>query len=252
MPRALPPSALPHQTPAARGSRTWLIAVVAAIIGCLSTAAPSLASPITYSFTGTVNQDFTGNPLGGTFADGQAASGFITFDPGVADADANPDGGFYPDAILAFVINIGGYTASAIGGGVQTVNDQGGTDYLYFDSAVGEGIYQGTAALTGAPVAGLSLGILSLNFFDESATALGSDAFPGALILGNWSQALGVLGFQSIPGGDEFIVGFNIESMEEVAPIPEPATMALLGSGLFALAGARRRQRLLQQRDRPR
>lgn len=215
--------------------------LLATVLALALAAAPATANPITYSFTGTVSQDFTDNPLGGTFANGQSARGFITVDPGVVDSDASTDSGFYLDAILAFTINIGSYTASAVGGSVDLVNDLGGSDTLHFGSALNGGIYEGTATVTGAPVAGLSLGILELGFVDSSALALDSDGFPASLILGNWGQAWGVLGFQSIPGGDEHVVSFSLES---VAPVPEPATLVLLGSGLASVIGAhRRRQR---------
>jgi hypothetical protein len=228
--------------PSPLGLRALSSRGVTLVLGLMLLAAPASALPITYTFTGTVSQDFTGNPLGAQFSDGQSVTGTITVDPSVADGDLSPGIGAYLDSLLFFEITIGSYTASAIGGSLDVFDDTP-DDGLFFGAAINEGNYAGSAIVTGAPVAGLDLGILALSFMDTTDLALGSDAFPTGIVLGDW-VASGYLGFQTAaPGYEEYLVGFNLETFsQQDAVVPEPGTFVLLGSACLGLLAARRRR----------
>jgi hypothetical protein len=215
---------------------------VTVVLALMLWATPASALPITYTFTGTVSQDFTGNPLAAQFSNGQSVSGTITVDPSVGDDDSDPGIGAYLDSLLFFEITIGSYTASATGGSLDVFDDMP-DDGLFFGAAINEGNYAGSAIVTGAPVAGLELGILALSFLDTTDSALGSDAFPTGIVLGDWA-ASGFFGFQTAaPGYEEHLVGFNLETFtQQDTVVPEPGTFVLLGSACLVLLAARLRR----------
>ncbi len=109
-------------------------------------------------------------------------------------------------------------------------------------------IYKINAGSTGLDNVILNLGVDNGIFvwfdgmFEEGWLA------PGGSTLGEYS-----LDFGSLTAGDHFLqilredhgggTGFNISMTGDIAPVPEPATMLLLGTGLAGLASARRKKK---------
>lgn len=202
------------------------------------------AASVTWNFSGTINTILTGSPLDGTFSFGQSASGQITLDTGTTDDDGDASIGLYSGAVTSINVTIGGYSASATGGDVYVQNDFP-EDALSLAGAVNTGIYDGNAAVSGASVGGLSLGIIALNFLDFSAfNPLSSDAFPALSDLNAFANTdrYGYLGFQDAAGAEETIAAFTLESLtlNGNQGVPAPGALALLGLGLFGLGLKRR------------
>lgn len=88
-------------------------------------ASSAAAAPITIAFEGLISSQGSFIDASGTFAQGDAISGFWTFDSATPDGDPSPSRGEYvPSGAPAFQIDIGAHTFSANTAKVQILDDQ--------------------------------------------------------------------------------------------------------------------------------
>jgi hypothetical protein len=185
-----------------------------ALIACALCAGVAQAAPVTFDFTGAVTDD----PFGVSHF-GAPISGSFSFDSDAPDVIADPATGGYFSQGPAFSLTaiVDGTAYSAVGSLFVGVVNTGSDEY--------------------SVVAGNGSTTLELLFEDASGTAFASDALPA-------SVSLAAFAFRQFRlfGGDAEILG-SVDTLTPVgvaAPVPEPATFALLGAGLLLLPLRRR------------
>jgi hypothetical protein len=204
-------------------------------------AATGEASPITYYFGGQL--DFVSScgfgcaPLTPYFAVGDAFAGSFTFESTTVDGNATASTGSYaPGPAFSIAINSYVFSNSTIGGSgsVQVKND------------IGTDQFSANAETDSSPIAGFLSQVFALQLQDSGSTAFASDALPlNGLNLGAFDFSSFELVFQqntppfntgSIRGGLDYL---SLTDPSAPAPVPEPASILLVGSGVLALARRR-------------
>jgi hypothetical protein len=197
------------------------------------------AAPITFQFAGTLSQDpllDPGDPFSGTITSGVAFTGSYTFESTTADSDASSAVGSYTSTGGTLDVTIGGnlFTASdLLNIGVQngfvdfyTVFAQN-TTANWFDLSLTFGDLDGTALLGTA----LLTDAPSLAQFEITTL------FLSGMILGNQVQIDGTVTSLRctsgcVPGGET----------GQLVPVPEPASLTLVGLGAAACVARRKRR----------
>ncbi len=209
------------------------------------TSARTQASPVMVQFGGTINEHWADQWIEQGFGIGEAFTGQYTFDNAtLADPNATQFGGtlpgimFYPNALLSFTVTSGGKTltsASEIHNGIIVWNDvpHGPSPDAYY--VVLDSWPSGPSELY-IHLTSTDPLTLTSNLLPSGAPDLGSfnlESFFRVRTLG----ATG--GFAYAYGNLDFLTVQDVPP----APVPEPATFVLLGTGGVALGSLRRRYR---------
>lgn len=136
-------------------------------------------------------------------------------------------------AITGLSANFSAYIADNDG---EVYGFTGGNPYVTSFGSV-----TGNVSLTGGAVSGVSLSApITFTYF----TGLGALAFNGTFAIDGDIFSLNVDGTNPTPFGAVRYQWDVTGSVQNLAPVPEPTTWAMMGAGLLAVAGMARRRRV--------
>lgn len=154
----------------------------------------------------------------------------------------------FPEVIYEFDLRIGNYTTAFSRGGLEhhyVILNDGMPGTVHEDGLY---VFANGPNLTGAEINGFTLQTGQVALTDYSGTAFSSNHLSGLLGLSDFDIADVIVSFGRNGGQEIASVRANIDSLV-ITPIPEPATLILLGVGIagalstFSNKSARRRSR---------
>ena len=214
---------------------------LAVMLLVLGLTVPAMAVSTTFGVTGIV--DFVDPALSGTFSNGDTMTLLYTFESTTPARAGSTSTAAVFDPLTSLSLTIGSYTASSNGAPeIQIDNDLPGFNDRY------SLVSRASDGLSGPTVAGNSVNFFFFRLDDSTDTAF-NDALilPTSLSLADFDNNLPSRLFSleftdsSFPSGPTLSVSGKVTGL--AAPIPEPGTFLLFGTGLAGLAAWRLRKR---------
>lgn len=192
--------------------------------------APASAALIRVDFGGSLTEvDAT---LANTFAIGNSFSGSYLFDSDAIDTGNTAGGGTY--AAMNYSVTINGYSATASQGEIETsLPSNGGDTYLS----------RSRGSVVGGTVDGKFPISSVLILQDNDKNIIQPDILPVTLDLDEFETQLFAFGFGDTANGDNNRELIGSLTSLSFTPVPVPAAVWLMGSGLLGLLGIARRKR---------
>lgn len=197
---------------------------------------PASAALLTVNFAGSLYQ--VSSSVSSRFTLGDAVTAQLVIDTAVAGTPFYPGTTYlFPGAVVGGFVNVDGYVATLGSGARAFVTDDedygsGPIDRLIVDD------YSAAAA----DVAGLPFNDLFFNWQDNGGTATPGFVLPdGQAALDAYGAPTGAIDWATSDGANR--VTFAFSSVTVGAPVPEPASWAMMIAGFAATGVALRRRR---------